>query len=626
MPKFRMAVLTLLIAALLSGGLPANALAPLSRTQSLTTQTLEILQLAQYMPASTTLFGAVRIDDEHLQILDTLIERVVRRFPNVNVPERPLRSALEQTLRIGGFDWAQDIRPWLGKHAAIGIGSLESMILGSRMGGSSPEFVIAVEITDRAKAEAFVDRVLAIAREPQFEKRTQGAFTLYVGNQFVSGDLLLGDSVLLIATKGSLNAALGRGDKLSDSKTFGATLNKLPAPSYNVLAYFDLSSIMSMLRSELGRFGGNMPPIQLALLSAVGPIAIGGTILEDRTFSLDTVQYLYPEGLASAGYTYPYSKPVNPAFVNYFPAGTSALIHQSDFKGLVDMVISLSRLSEAAQDSAFDARWERSKEEFKTLTGLDLEADVLSWMTGDYGFFLSYNPDAPNPLISMSLNEPFSLDAFGGGLVIEATDPTKAKNVAEKLGAAIIANSEGKVPNLEVRQEAVAGVPSTVLSVKDERLSSPFEIVIGANDKVFVIATRAAAEAIFSGAPGLDTTDAYKDATGFFLNAPTQVWYLSPSGFDLIGLLISVGLVRQAGPMTFSTPVIASVGSTPAPTATPDPDAAEKRRLEMIRSFEEGLKVIKGITSLFAHAAITGYYNEDGSTVGRSSITLTQPQ
>lgn len=626
MPKFRMAVLTLLIAALLFGGLPANALAPLPRTQSLPTQTLEILQLAQYMPASTTVFGVVRIDDEHLQILDTLIERVARRFPNVNVPERPLRSALEQTLRIGGFDWAQDIRPWLGKHAAIGIGSLAPMVMGSRTGQSSPEFVMAVEITDRAQAEAFVDRVLALAPEPQFEKRTQGEFALYIGNQFTGGDLLLGDSVLLVASRGSLYTALGRGDKLSDSKTFNATLSKLPAPSYNVLAYLDLSSLMSMLRSELGRFGGNMPPIQLALLSAVGPIAIGGTILDDRTFSLDTVQYLYPEGLASAGYNYPYNKPVNPAFVSHFPAGTSALIHQSDFKGLVDMVISLSRLSEAAQNNTFDARWERSKEEFKTLTGLDLEADVFSWMTGDYGFFLSYKPDAPNPLINMSLNEPFSLDAFGGGLVIEATDPAKAKNVAEKLGAAIMTNSAGKIPNLEVRQETVAGVPSTVLSVKDERLSTPFEMVIGANDEVFVIATRAEAEAIFSGAPGLDTTEAYKDAAGFFLNAPTQVWYLSPTGFDLIGMLVGVGLIRQSGPMVMPAPVIASVGSTPVPSPTPDPEAAERRRLEMIRSFEEGLKAIKGITSLFAHAAITGYYNEDGAVVGRSSITLNMPQ
>lgn len=626
MPKFRLAVLTLLIAALGFGGLPANALAPHPQTQSPSTQTLEILQLAQYMPASTTVFGAARIDDEHLQIIDTLIERIARRFPNTNVPERPLRSALEQTLKAGGFDWAKDIRPWLGKHAAIGIGSLASLVMGSRMGGSSPEFVIAVEITDRAQAEAFVDRILSLAREPQFEKRTQGAFTLYIGTQSVSGDLLLGDSVLLIATKGSLNAALGRGDKLSDSKTFSTTLSKLPAPSYNVLAYLDLSSLMSMLRSEMGRFGGNMLSVQTAMLSAIGPIAIGGTILEDRTLSLDTVQYLYPEGLAQVGYKYPYSKPVNPAFVSHFPAGTSALIHQSDFKGLVDMVISISRLSEAARDSAFDARWERSKEEFKTLTGLDLEADVLSWMTGDYGFFLSYNPDAPNPLISMSLDEPFSLDAFGGGLVIEATDPAKAKNVAEKLGAAITANLKGNVPNLEARQETVAGVPSTVLSVKDERLSAPFEIVIGANDEVFVIATRAAAEAIFSGAPGLETTEAYKDAVGFFLNAPTQVLYLAPSGFDLIGLLISVGLVRQAGPMVIQPPVVASVGSTPAPTATPDPDAAEKRRLEMIRSFEEGLKVIKGITSLFAHAAITGNYGDDGSVVGRASITLNTPQ
>ena len=168
---------------------------------------------------------------------------------------------------------------------------------------------------------------------------------------------------------------------------------------------------------------------------------------------------------------------------------------------------------------------------FLQAIGLNLENDILSWLTGDFAIFTQY--DVPEPgtpslfMLGIDPDTPVPVNAQIA-LMIDATDATKAQNLVETLATQL---SDAGAP---VSRETINGANAIVLALPLPQLATPAEIIIGANDAVFVVGTRAAATAALNGGGNLTADATYTRIAKYLLPEANFVEYLSPEGVTML--------------------------------------------------------------------------------------------
>ena len=186
-------ILFLLLLTLSTGILPALAV-PVT----------ELNDLARYFPSDTVVFVATRSDDAYLESLDSLVLRIADALPAGAVPAGTVTEALDEALGRADppLDFQEDIRPWLGDTAALGVleipvqdGSATRFMEERQLDEDAP-MLIALAITDREAATEFFEN--AMSRDPDLEvTRTDEAdFTLIETSDPAA--LIVRDDVLLI--------------------------------------------------------------------------------------------------------------------------------------------------------------------------------------------------------------------------------------------------------------------------------------------------------------------------------------------------------------------------------------------------------------------------------------------
>src|SRR5512145_932842 len=139
---------------------------------ALATPVADLTALASYFPETTVMFGAMRTDDGLIETLDGVIGQMRDLLPSGTIPPFKLTSVFDQALMSGGLgDFETGVRPWLGATAAFGLTAIQP--------GEQPQGIIAVAIKDRAKAETFLEKVLANQIEAGYLERVDGDVTVY---------------------------------------------------------------------------------------------------------------------------------------------------------------------------------------------------------------------------------------------------------------------------------------------------------------------------------------------------------------------------------------------------------------------------------------------------------------
>ena len=520
--------------------------------------------LARYFPDTTPAFVVLRTSEAQIDTLDALFQRFSEQIPEMAESGLGLRELLDlAALTSVESNFQTGIRPWLGDSIAAGVLSIEGLTDMENPDPDDIPFVIAVSITDREAAQPFVDNLVErILPADDFELRSEGNFTLYVP-QVTENYLLLGDDVLMLGNRAGITTVTdGIDSNLSDNSQFNNTIALLPADDYTLAVYIDTESITGAMLSAAA---SELPPaffefFDPALLGAYPSVAMGLIVLENRAITLDIAEAAGDlSGVMEAGL--PYFKPlppVDPGFAAHIPADALFSLHGSDLKAVtalvgqlvrqsIEQVANLAALGEGfgGGDLPFDLSQFRgdidetlaeANEQFTTMTGLDIQDDILGWMTGDYAIFFSLN-------LSALANNGLPVEI---GVVIAATDPAAARNVVDSLTT--LAEDQIPIPDV-VSQEDVAGTTVTVLDLSELGPdAAPVEVLMGSNDAVFALGTRGAVQAIITPVNGgLAATPAYIDALNFVVENPTTIWYLNPDVLEpLLGMAAGGQDTRQA--------------------------------------------------------------------------------
>lgn len=640
-------VLLLVFMVFIVGALPISA-APAAQLPA-----SELATLAHYFPAETSIFATIRSDSAYLDTLDGLIANVLDKLPAGSVPPLSVRMLLDQAAQSMFSDsFENSIAPWLGDYLAFGVVDQASLLQ------NDPRFLIAIGIRDRAAATAVIEGLFARFNTRDTVTVTEDAdgYTLFAPNEEgLGGAIAVNDEILLLAIDADAILA-GRENALSANATFQTTIGLLPAATYDALIFSDLSAALGAMQSAA--------PMDAATMSAVvGAQAIGVTTLNGRTLAIDAAWNSAADALSTLGLDMGGVGAVDLAFMDNVPANAGFVLHAANLKGLYDAGLALARTN-APEPAQIDQGLAFVGGAVESMTGLNLQTDIISWLDGDYAVFGSIDGQAiidallaglrNDPLVNdqdiqeayirgdVNMNE-FQQNMFvlerlplGFGMVIEATDAAKAQNFAGGLAQAL-STLATQNSGATVTQTQIGGVEATLISLPvflTPNNPLPLEIVIGANDKVFVIATRTEAESILSGAPGLGADPIFTEAAGYVLDGASSVWYLDGRSGGVAGA--GVGGLALLGPSigNIFCNIVASLEPTPVGTASPsaepteDPCVAMRRQqlqsyIDNNRQMQEMIPQLYQMAGSFiSSGSFSTAYTAEGQTLARFALTL----
>lgn len=505
-------------------------------TPALAVPAAELNALAEYYPASTVFFASLRIDDDYIATLDGLIQQITAAVPDSGAAPSfadGLDQFVDQVLGKGNFQ--SEIRPWLGEIASVGVLSLERVLDSGPRDSQTPSLVIAVEITDRAAAETFFEDV-SKHTGGEFDTRSEGGYTIlkpeFQDDVFVA----IGGSVMFLATEYDILPLDMPAESLMSNPAFADTISLLPAGDYNISIFANLGSTLQQMMAMQGMEAVPGMGALLPILENYPPFAVGLTILDARSLTIDMVMSsgALMSQMAEMGYSTEMPRPANLAFAERIPAGTPLVIHGTGLATQYRNQIANFKLqAEAMQESGtempgLDLKQIEQVEEQITffvqgLTGLDFQEEVLPAIDGDFALYMGPKASLADAKNMRDLLGELPLDF---GFVLEVSDP--------KVSAALvkgITNAASMAKEVTTSTETIAGTEALVITVPPSQdLPFPVEIIVAGSDEVFFIGTRAAARASLNPDGGLPSDPFFQEASTYLLDQSSYVLYLAGDG------------------------------------------------------------------------------------------------
>jgi hypothetical protein len=523
--------------------------------------------LAFYYPEDTLFFAELRIDDTHLDQLDTLYRNIITTAPDFQGPSS-LRDGLDEIVQPGVT--IGDLYEAFGDYVAVGVQlDIETFI---------PTYKIVADITDREFVESLI--------EEGFESSPEEVDGNTVYEDFGTTYIVTDNKLIVNLSDTGDDTVAPEGASLLDNANWQSAWETAPEDAYNISIFADLPQILQ--NQEMRRsFEDNA--MMNDLLDTVGAVLIGMTIIDDYSLVIDTVQLAgeQPQMFQLAE--------VDPEFVRYIPANMSAFMQYSDLTGIVHQSLTLlddfyamyKEQVNSPNNPMFDSDAQLSEllRAGLRVTGFDLDEDILSWTTGDFAFF--GRSDILPVVEFMAKNfgsRPASediqttLDDFDFGGVFEIGDVEQAQAFNEEISDRVLAldtlvDATERSNNVDVEQITINDASVTTIHVLDYQPDGgevSFDLAFGANDEIFVFGTLRVVEAVLNGDPGLDTSDVYQRGSEYILPNASSVFYgdsdlltsfIGLYGFALVGPSIGYWY-SAADPVFLPTPV-------PFPTPTP---------------------------------------------------------
>lgn len=526
--------LFLLVAVFVLSGLSAQA-----------TPVAEFVQLADYYPNDTTVFVGIRTDDGYVETLDAVLERANAYLPGLLPPGVSVDALLDAfAFDTFGADFEATLGNWLGDRAAIGFTLTEDVLVN----GAVPPALLAAAITDREAAtnfiQSFIEDEFSFVEYEIIEEDDYTAFISPLDSfGFSEGpSLAVFDDVLLGGILPSDLPLDGVDSPLSANESFTNTLDLLPEDAYNILTYLDTPTLQrlnldlatQMDGTDLGAFGD--------LTTAVGSLALGATVLNGDTLTLDIavsatdapiMEELGLNDLLIPG-------PVDLGFAERIPADAPLVIHSADFGPTTQAGLDAFRaLSDLLQQQGGFASFLTSGSlppeaellfsfvslesllvtaniSFAGLTGLSLERDVLPVLDGDAAVYLRLVP-----LEFQSLPLPVLPDF---GLIFQTSDAAGAQSLVDALFEASEAYESGySISSYGDGAALTLPLISDLLGIDLPQS----DLLFASAEDFFVFGTRTAVETTLDTDGGLAADATFQDATNYFLPGSQQVWYIA---------------------------------------------------------------------------------------------------
>ncbi len=364
--------------------------------------------VAANVPAGAPMFVAMDLDLQQA----ANFQKIWSIYQNAAKTQTSMSDFKTQFKDSTGCDFDQDIAAWWGPDAGIFLTDAQSLTPSSS--SATANLVFAVGTRDQAKAQAAIQKCSAKQKPVSTETYKNIKINLYDPNGALA---IVGNYVMLATTGTALHAVV-------DATVAGGTQTLAQNPSYQKLAaqlpasrvatfYMQPAAFLDAYR----KLATGVQPQALDQLQAYQ--AVGGSLaFTENGARVDTVAMFdktklapcYQQLFQQAGST-------NRA-LNAVPANTYALFASSNFKGVWDCAMT-------QMDATTQTQMQSSFTQLKKL-GVDVEADVISWMTGD--FALAVTPGKPIAT---------SVPGMGVIFLAEAKDQTLVNSKMNNLSAAL---------------------------------------------------------------------------------------------------------------------------------------------------------------------------------------------
>lgn len=397
-------------------------------------KTNERVRAAGIVPANAIGFLSVNLEPAIEQQRSLL--SFAKAFPDAKVKDEfgdAKDELLSEILSESGMTLA-DVKPWLGKEIAVAA-------FAGKAAGSTPSFIVIIDSSDDAKAEAALKKAKDIGGY-----RVVDGYALVVGEQD-TGTLVL-DAVAAQAKDGK--------NGLAEQTRFTQVIDELHGDRL-VLGWVDtprLAELGEQALSGLGGMGGGFTtqfgqsnPIAFDLHAAPGAMVIEGAGIAAGDGGSRGAPKL-TEGLPAE----------TMVALSLFNIGGSLTKAFGQLDGSTGTTIVGGEMAADAISGVKDG--------FKEATGLDLEGDLLSWMGGEV--VVAAAPSAAG--------HPFPDVA----LLVEPTDKAKAESAVAKIRQALVEQG------LELKDVDAAGTKGFTTT---EELTDGVQPAMALFEDRFVIAT-----------------------------------------------------------------------------------------------------------------------------------------
>ncbi|HRF98023.1 MAG TPA: hypothetical protein PLZ51_22610, partial [Aggregatilineales bacterium] len=167
----------------------------------------------------------------------------------------------------------------------------------------------------------------------------------------------------------------------------------------------------------------------------------------------------------------------------------------------------------------------------RVLLQADLQADILSWTTGDYALWGDFDPYSLTD--TLPINRPLYF-----GVVLKTTSPENSAKLVALLASAAQTYFDTD-PNFSLHETRMNNTDVVFISLPTSTSAFlPAEIAIGANDDIFFIATPSATQDL------LTRHDGYLWAipilTPTFLESPKVALYLDGDAVGEVGVIFAM--------------------------------------------------------------------------------------
>ncbi|WP_354701816.1 hypothetical protein DSM112329_02153 [Paraconexibacter sp. AEG42_29] len=436
------------------------------------------------VPATSAFYGEVTV--KPTGSLKASVETLAKKIAKTDDPGAKIVELLDSVLKEDDVNYKDDVAPWLGDRVGVAITGLANP--------SSPDFAIVIGATDPDKG------VKALKNgDNSLEDRKYKDVT-YSFDKDDNAAALATDGTVVIATERAIKgvidvkkgaASLAKSAKLKQARS-SVSAGGLGFFYVDPVAVIDLASAASaMLGSQAGALksllgGGKSTALGAALLTTPNAIRLETAVNGAQTAgaandAAETVAALPDGSVLAAG------------FGNIGDAASSGITALGAVGGIYTSLLS----------------------QFKTITGLDLQEDVLSWM-GKGGLFLRAS----------------GLTDIGGALVVDTSSPQKSARFIRSLEQ--LADGFGSTFGLTTRPFSGGGAKGVQLAIP----GFPFPVIVATGSGKFVVAVGegSVAEALKPTA-ALGDSAQFK-ATATQLGAPPALYVDVKTIVEFLGLAV----------------------------------------------------------------------------------------
>ncbi len=427
---------------------------------------------SELVPAGSVMYGEATLKPEGDQ--KEAIDAILAKFPGGGRAGDKLKDLIEKGMRESDapVSFKEDIEPWLGDEAAFFVANLSPAENAQSAAG-----LIATEDEDRARA------ALEKSAEGKLTKSTYKDVEVLTDESNEAGAVF--DGFLVLGTEAGVKAAIDTsngGKKLSEDESYG---NALDDAADDRLGFFYMNS-PELLRS-LRETGAPLPdsfgkffeePLVATLDADMDGVTFEGTV---------------PEEIGRASFFGQASD-----LVEELPGDSWLGMAQTDFGKLIDFYVDAFAGVVGGRNAI--------EQQFKAVSGLDLEQDVIDWM-GDFGVFVRGT----------------SVSDLDGALIIETKDEAASERFIAAIGR--LAKSQADNPGDQIGPlTAPAGGKGITLTSRS--FQKPIHAFVKDGKVVFAYGDAAASDAVNPADKLGDTADytAASDSLGdydisFFLLA-----------------------------------------------------------------------------------------------------------